>query len=175
MSAVKIGQQLADLGTLGVAVGGAGRFDNGKLGLGGEITDVLFGHIDHGTDEMQIGAGKVSYRLKASKPSFKEQVEHEGIHYVVEMMSQSYAVASKLLCGIVKYAAAHFSTKRAGIGFLAHVENDFGDLGRGDVIRNLKSVAKCANGREIHGRGKAHINGDGAKIKFLWIKAAQVS
>ena len=174
MLAVEVGEKLADFGALGVAVGGAGGFDDGELSFGGEIADVFFGHIDHGANEMQVGAGQVGYGLEAPETSLEEQVEHEGVHYIVKMVTKGYAVTAKLFGGVVEYAAAHFGAERAGVGLLAHVKDDLSDLGWGDVVGHLQLVAELADGGEVHGGGKAHVHGDGAQVEFLGIESAQV-
>ena len=42
------------------------------------------------------------------------------------------------------------------------------------MILDTELIAEIFHGREIHSV-KAHINGYGAKLEFLWVKAAQIT
>ena len=46
----------------------------------------------------------------------EEEVEHEGLHRIVEVVAQGDGVTAQVLGGVVQRAAAELGAQRAGVG-----------------------------------------------------------
>ena len=172
--ALKGVEKLLHLLALGCLVGGAGGADNRHRVLIHELLDLLFGHVDHGSDQLDAHAGEVGNGGEATESALVKEVEHKGLHHVVEVVTEGNGGASKLFCGGVERAAAHLGAERAGIFFLSDLKNDLVDLGGDDVVGDVKLLAELFDGLEVHAALKAHVDGYGDQLEFFGIEAAQI-
>ena len=161
-------------------VRGAFAFHDGKCGIGGKITDVLFRCINERTNHSNIRAVEIGDGGEATESALVKKVEHKGLDSVIEMMSECDLITAELFRRIVDHTASELGAKRARIGFLAHVENDLCNIGGLDVIRDVQAFAKLADRRIIGGNtslvqiAEAHIDGHGNDLKLFRIKAAKL-
>ena len=99
------------------------------------------------------------------------------------MVAQSHGVASKFLGGVVQGPAAELGAEGAGVGLLAHVKNDAGDLGGDHVVGDLQPLAQGADASVGVGGhflaligldgAKAHVHRNGDQLKGLGVETAQ--
>ncbi len=180
MLMIQIGKKLLHGFSLRIAVRGTSALDHGQFRVDREIADVLLGGVDQRSDDRDIRSVKIGYRREAAESSLKEKIQHKGFYHVIKVMTQSDLIASKLLGGIVKHSAAELGAKRAGVGFLTHVENDLGDIGRLHVIGYVQFFAKLADGCVIRRNAAAlqitepHIHRNRHKLKRNGIEATKL-
>jgi len=168
-----IGKQPFYILALGMLVGRAGVVQDGLILCKG--CDICLVYIDHGADEGHFRPVHIGYGCKGGEPALKKHGEEKRFDKVVGMVAEGKLVAAHFNGYIVECAAAHLCTKAAGVGFLADVKDDFGNVGFFHAVLNVKLAAEVCHGLLLGrvGAFKPHIDVNGAEVKFFRIKAAQ--
>ena len=92
-------------------IGGAGGRNNRQCLRRRIGTYFLLRHVDQRTYQPNPGARQFRDGGKATDASFIEQIEHEGFHHVIEVMSQRNGGTSVLACRTVQCTPAHLGTQ----------------------------------------------------------------
>ena len=97
--ALKLGKQLLHLASFRVVILGTGIVEHGKIGMAHEILDILLLSIHQGANDIELRSCEIGNGLKSSKPPFKEEIHHKGVHHIIEMVTESKTVGAHLLGG----------------------------------------------------------------------------
>ena len=91
---VQITEQVFDILPFGMPVCGAEVFYNGKVHRLFNPFDLAFHQIEHGTDNGNVGAVKISNGRETADTSLVNQIHHKSFYRIVPMMSQRHLIAA---------------------------------------------------------------------------------
>ena len=90
------------------------------------------------------------------------------------MVTQRKLIAAILLHCVVYCATAHLAAKGAGIFLLTDIKDNFLYISLDADILNADFIAHLLNAVKVHSL-ESHLNGEGNKLKGLWIINLQMS
>ena len=143
--------QLLHLLALGVAVGGTGVKDHGKVVPLGGPPDHALPAVEEGPDLGDARPGQVGDGLEAAEAALVEEGEEEGLHRVVKVVAQGDLLDPFLLKGVVEGAPAHLGAHGAGVFLFSQVKDDVADLGGDEGKGDGDALAVVSEGAEIRG------------------------
>ena len=170
-----LGEKLCLL-SCGVAVGGAGAFNDREVKLLGGVFGLFFGNIQKRSYHGYILAGKIGHRLKTTDFSALKQIHEKGFHRVVGVVTEGDFVAARSLCGVVKNSSSHAGAHAAWIALPPDLEYYFIKLSRSDNGLNVKTAAKLDYLRIVGFLAeKARVHHYGFDGEFFWIKTFELA
>ena len=96
--------------------------------------DVIFLDIDKRTDKGYARFVHISGGSKARKATFVQERQEHRFGNVVGVMTEREFAAAESVYFVVQCTSAHLRAKRARVGFLSRVENDFRNVRFYDMV-----------------------------------------